>query len=88
MIGSLRGTLVDRSCRGEVVVEVGGVGYRATVAPATVAAVGQPGSQVMLHTHLHVREDALTLYGFTTRDDRDCFEALIGAHGVGPALAL
>jgi len=42
----------------------------------------------MLHTHLHVREDALTLYGFTTRDDRDCFEALIGAHGVGPALAL
>ncbi len=88
MIGSLRGTLVDRSARGEVVVEVGGVGYRATVAPATVAAVGQPGSAVMLHTHLHVREDALTLYGFTTRDDRDCFEALIGAHGVGPALAL
>jgi len=88
LIGSLRGTLVDRSARGEVVVEVGGVGYRATVAPATVAAVGQPGSAVMLHTHLHVREDALTLYGFTTRDDRDCFEALIGAHGVGPALAL
>ncbi|MEN3313813.1 MAG: holliday junction helicase RuvA [Acidimicrobiaceae bacterium] len=88
MIGSLRGTLVDRSARGEVVVEVGGVGYRATVAPATVAAVGQPGSPVMLYTHLHVREDALTLYGFTTRDDRDCFEALIGAHGVGPALAL
>ncbi len=88
MIGSLRGTLVDRSARGEVVIEVGGVGYRATVAPATVAAVGQPGSAVMLHTHLHVREDALTLYGFTTRDDRDCFEALIGAHGVGPALAL
>jgi len=88
MIGSLRGTLVDRSARGEVVIEVGGVGYRATVAPATVAAVGQPGSAVMLHTHLHVREDALTLYGFLTRDDRDCFEALIGAHGVGPALAL
>ncbi len=71
-----------------MVVEVGGVGYRATVAPATVAAVGPPGSPVMLHTHLHVREDALTLYGFTTSDDRDCFEALIGAHGVGPALAL
>ncbi len=69
-------------------IEVGGVGYRATVASATVAAVGQPGSSVMLHTHLHVREDALTLYGFATRDDRDCFEALIGAHGVGPALAL
>jgi holliday junction DNA helicase RuvA len=88
VIGSLRGTLVDRSPRGEVVVEVGGVGYRATVAPSTLAALGEPGSTVVLHTHLHVREDALALFGFATRDERDCFEALIGAHGVGPALAL
>ena len=88
MIGSLRGTLVARSPRGEVVVEVGGVGYRATVAPGTLAALGQPGDTVVLHTHLHVREDALTLFGFASRDERDCFEALIGAHGVGPALAL
>ena len=88
MIGSLRGTLTDRSPRGEVVVEVGGVGYRATVAPPTLAALGEPGRPVLLHTHLHVREDALTLFGFATRDERDCFEALIGAHGVGPALAL
>ncbi len=88
MIGSLRGTLVDRSARGEVVVEVNGVGYRATVAPATLAALGQPGDTVLLYTHLHVREDALALFGFATRDERDCFEALIGAHGVGPALAL
>jgi Holliday junction DNA helicase RuvA len=70
------------------VVEVGGVGYRATVAPSTLAALGEPGASVVLHTHLHVREDALTLFGFATRDERDCFEALIGAHGVGPALAL
>ncbi|HWC09684.1 MAG TPA: Holliday junction branch migration protein RuvA [Acidimicrobiales bacterium] len=88
MIGSLRGTLVDRSARGEVVVDVGGVGYRAAVAPGTLTALGQPGHTVLLHTHLHVREDALTLFGFATRDERDCFEALIGAHGVGPALAL
>jgi Holliday junction DNA helicase RuvA len=88
VIGSLRGTLVDRSPRGEVVVEVGGVGYRATVAPSTLAALGEPGGAVLLHTHLHVREDALTLFGFPARDERDCFEALIGAHGVGPALAL
>ena len=88
MIGSLRGTLVDRSARGEVVVEVGGVGYRATVAPSTLAALGEPGGTVVLHTHLHVREDALALFGFPSRDERDCFEALIGAHGVGPALAL
>ncbi|HYX43864.1 MAG TPA: Holliday junction branch migration protein RuvA [Acidimicrobiales bacterium] len=88
MIGSLRGTLVDRSSRGDVIVEVGGVGYRATVAPGTLAALGQPGDTVLLHTHLHVREDALALFGFASRDERDCFEALIGAHGVGPALAL
>ena len=88
MIGSLRGTLLDRSPGGEVVVEVGGVGYRATVAPSTLAALGEPGRTVVLHTHLHVRDDALTLFGFATRHERDCFEALIGAHGVGPALAL
>jgi Holliday junction DNA helicase RuvA len=67
---------------------VGGVGYRAAVAPSTLAALGGLGSQVFLHVHTHVREDALILYGFATLDERRCFEALIGAHGVGPALAL
>lgn len=86
MIGSLRGTLVERSAAGEVVVEVGGVGYR-VIAPVG-AEVGPIGDEVRLHTHLHVREDALTLYGFPTRDERSTFEALIAAHGVGPALAL
>lgn len=88
MIGSLRGVLLDRSPAGEVLVEVGGVGYRATVAPSTSVAIGELGSQVFLHVHTHVREDALVLYGFATLDERRCFEALIGAHGVGPALAL
>jgi len=88
MIGSLRGVLLDRSPAGEVLVEVAGVGYRATVAPTTLAAMGDLGSQVFLHVHTHVREDALMLYGFATLDERRCFEALIGAHGVGPALAL
>lgn len=88
MIGSLAGTLVDRSTRGEVTVEVGGVGYRAMVAPSTLVRLGELGGDVRIFTHLHVREDALTLFGFLTRDERDCFEALIGAHGVGPSLAL
>lgn len=88
MIGLLRGTLVDRSLRGEIVVEVGGVGYRATVSPSTALTLGDLGAAVVVHTHLHVREDALTLYAFASRPERDCFEALIGAHGVGPALAL
>ena len=88
MIGSLRGTLLERAASGEVLVEVGGVGYRAQVPPPALVELGEPGGEVFLHTHLHVREDALTLYGFATRDERATFEALIGAHGVGPALAL
>jgi Holliday junction DNA helicase RuvA len=88
MIGSLRGVLLDRSPTGEVTVEVGGVGYRAVVAPRTLADLGELGSPVFLYTHLHVREDAMVLYGFASREERVCFEALIGAHGVGPALAL
>ena len=88
MIGRLRGTLVHRSARGEVMLDVGGVGYRISVSPHTSVELGTLGNEVVVHTHLHVREDALTLYGFATADGRDCFESLIGAHGVGPGLAL
>ena len=88
MIARLRGTLVHRSPRGEVVLDVGGVGYRISVSPATLVALGAIGDDVVVHTHLHVREDALTLFGFATADARDCFESLLGAHGVGPGLAL
>ncbi|HUZ10908.1 MAG TPA: Holliday junction branch migration protein RuvA [Acidimicrobiales bacterium] len=87
MIGSLRGSLAARTGTGEVIVEVGGVGYRLAVTPATAAALGT-GGEVMLHVHTHVREDALVLYGFLHDDERRCFEALLGAHGVGPSLAL
>ncbi len=88
MIGRLRGTLVHRSHRGEVMLDVGGVGYRISVSPATAVDLGSVGNEVVVHTHMHVREDALTLYGFATADARDCFESLLGAHGVGPGLAL
>lgn len=88
MIGSLRGRVLDRSAGGEMLVEVSGVGYRITVAPRTLAGAGSLGDDVFLYTHLHVREDALILYGFATAEERSCFEALIGAHGVGPSLAL
>ena len=87
MIGSLRGRLIDRGAD-EILVEVGGLGYRLTVTPATVVAIGDLGDEVFVYVHHHVREDAQTLYGFPTRDERACFEVLIGTHGVGPALAL
>lgn len=88
MIALLRGRVVGRTSRREVLVDVHGVGYRASVTPRTLAALGTPGEEVVLHTHLHVREDALTLFGFATAEERECFEALIGARQVGPALAL
>ncbi len=91
MIGSLRGVVLERlpgpGGQGELLVEVGGVGYRLTVATAT-AAGAQVGEPAFLHVHTHVREDAMVLYGFPTREERSAFEALIAAHGVGPALAL
>jgi Holliday junction DNA helicase RuvA len=87
VIGSIRGTLLDRGAA-EVLVEVTGVGYRITVSPTTAVSLGDLGDEVFCWVHHHSREDATTLYGFVTKDERSCFEALIGAHGVGPALAL
>ncbi len=90
MIGLLRGPVVLRTGECEVIVDVGGVGYRVTVTPATAAALvaAGAGSEANLHVHTHVREDAIVLYGFVHDDERRCFEVLLGSHGVGPALAL
>ena len=88
MIGSLRGSLLDRAGDGEVIIEVGGIGYRITMMPAAIPLLGELGAEVFVWIHHHIREDAQTLYGFADRDERVAFEALIGAHGVGPALAL
>lgn len=87
MIGSLRGTVLARGLDGTVLVEVGGVGYEVTVSPR-VAAELEPGTDTFLHVHHHIREDAQTLYGFLTPDERATFRVLIATHGVGPALAL
>lgn len=87
MIGSVRGTVLERTPTGEVLVEVGGVGYRCLV-PLSALPNLTPGAPAFLMTHLHVREDAMTLFGFPTRDERDTFEGLIAASGVGPKLAL
>jgi Holliday junction DNA helicase RuvA len=88
VIGSLRGALGARTADNEVIVDVGGVGYRVSVTTGATAAMGPLGTEVFLHVHTHVREDAIVLFGFLHDDERRCFEALLGAHGVGPALAL
>jgi holliday junction DNA helicase RuvA len=87
MIGSLRGVVLERSASGEALVEVGGVGYRVVVGPRALGQLAD-GDAVFLHIHHHIREDAQVLYGFLSRDERGCFEILVGTHGVGPALAL
>jgi Holliday junction DNA helicase RuvA len=79
--------VLDRTPPSTLLVEVGGVGYRVTV-PVPVLGAADLGGPIFLHVHTHVREDAIVLYGFSTRDERGCFEALIAAHGVGPGLAL
>lgn len=88
IIGSLSGKLIERSLGGEVIVEVNGVGYRLTVTPATALLLGEIGDDVFIHVHHHIRDDAQMLYGFPSLDERVSFEALISAHGVGPALGL
>jgi Holliday junction DNA helicase RuvA len=87
MIGSLRGSVLERNSDSEALLEVGGVGYLVTVTPRTLAEL-EPGATVFLHVHHHIREDAQTLYGFMRREERTTFQILVATHGVGPALAM
>ena len=87
MIDHLRGRLVSKSPEG-VVVEVGGVGFAVQVPLSALERLPAVGTEVHLHTHLHVREDALQLFGFSCREDRDLYLRLTGISGIGPRLAL
>ena len=71
-----------------VVVDVNGVGYDVFVPLSTFYGLGDPGSNIALRIHTHVREDALALYGFATPLEQDLFERLISVSGIGPKLAL
>lgn len=87
MISSLRGLLLSIQPPDTCVVEVGGVGFKVFV-PASVLDGVTAGHVIFLHTHLIVREDALTLFGFGAEDQRALFELLLTVQGVGPRLAL
>ena len=87
MIAHLRGRLAEKE-PGRLILDVGGVGYEVHVPLPTFAEVGEPGANVSLHIHTHVREDTLALFGFASRLELDLFERLIGVNGVGPKLAL
>jgi holliday junction DNA helicase RuvA len=87
MIGSLRGKLIEKRPN-QLLVDVGGVGYQVQIPLSTFAAIGALHADAMLLIHTHVREDQITLYGFVTAREKQCFELLISASGVGPSLAL
>jgi holliday junction DNA helicase RuvA len=86
MIATLTGTLAAKSPTWAVV-ETGGVGFQVFIPVSSFNALGPAGSEVRLLTHLHVREDALQLYGFATEAERRLFLLLISVSGVGPKLA-
>ena len=87
MIAHLRGTVL-RAGADHVVLEVGGVGYMVSVAATTRQMIPAPGGPMELHIHTHVREDQLALYGFSTVEELELFEMLIGVDGVGPKVGL
>jgi Holliday junction DNA helicase RuvA len=87
MIGYLRGRLAAKHPPA-LVVDVGGVGYECEAPMSTFYALPQTGAEVLLHTHLVVREDAQLLYAFATEQERRLFRSLLKVSGVGPKIAL
>jgi Holliday junction DNA helicase RuvA len=86
MIARLKGRLVAKT-PGEIVVDVGGVGYQVFVTLTTFYGLPAPGGEVTLDVHTHVREDAIQLYGFGDPQEREVFRLLLTVSGIGPRLA-
>jgi Holliday junction DNA helicase RuvA len=87
MIAHLRGKLIYRQ-PGQAIVEAGGVGYDVQIPVSTFTALPDPGAEVKLRIHTHVREDTLALFGFLTNEEKTLFEKLISVSGIGPSLAV
>lgn len=87
MISYIRGLLAELSEDGAVV-ESGGIGYLIHIPGSVLGGLPQVGTEIVLYTYFQVREDAMSLYGFLNRQDRDMFKQLIGVNGIGPKAAL
>lgn len=83
MISYIRGEFVAVE-KEKVIIDVGGVGYGIFMPESAMGLLPQIGNEVKLHTYLNVREDAMQLFGFLTRDDLEIFKLLIGVSGIGP----
>ena len=86
MIGSLRGEIIDKE-ENAFLIEVGGVGYY-VLAPVTLLDMLDIGTRTQIYTHLHVREQELTLYGFADKEELELFRVLLKVQGIGPKVAL
>ena len=87
MIAGLRGILESLGNDGAII-NVNGIGFQVYLPTSTLSKLGAIGKEVKLHTHLHLREDEATLYGFASADELRLFQTLIGVSGLGPKLAL
>jgi holliday junction DNA helicase RuvA len=87
VIARLQGVVVEKGPN-RLVLDVRGIGYEVLVPLSTFYVIGEPGAEVTLRIHTHVREDALMLYGFASAIEQDLFERLITISGIGPKLAL
>ncbi len=87
MIGRISGTLIEKAPP-ELLVDVGGIGYEVLASMSTIYDLPQVGQPVVLQTHFQVKEDAQSLYGFVTKDERALFRILIKVNGIGPKMAL
>ena len=86
MIGSIRGEVIDKE-EGSLLIDVGGVGYY-ILAPTTLLDLLEIGITTQLYTHLYVREQELTLFGFPDREELELFRTLLKVQGIGPKVAL
>jgi Holliday junction DNA helicase RuvA len=87
MIASLTGRLTRKGAD-YLIVDVSGIGYQVSVPLSTFCSIPEPGADVSLHIHTHLREDSLSLFGFLTQPEKDMFQMLLSVGGIGPKLAL
>ena len=87
MISFIRGLVADTT-ENSVILEAGGIGYEIFMTGSSIEQASRSGGKVKIHTYFHVREDAMQLYGFLSRDDLEMFRLLLNVNGIGPKAAL
>ena len=88
MIAMIKGILMEKGEGEAIIMTAAGLGMRLMCSMNTLAALPQAGGECMLHTYMNVREDAMELFGFLKREEKDMFQRLISVSGVGPKIAL